>query len=307
MNAAGATPTTSPAAEELGVVPLRHRGRLVAAAFVAVLVAVLAHSVVTNDRFQWDVVWEYFTYDRILQGLWRTILLTVGAMLMGVIGGTVLAVMRLSDNPLLSGSASAYIWFFRGTPLLVQLIFWFNLSALYPELSFGIPFGPDLISGDANKLITVYVAALLGLGLNEAAYMSEIVRAGLSSVDGGQTQAAQALGMRRSQVFARVVLPQAMRFIVPPTGNQVIGMLKTTALVSVIALPDLLYSAQLIYSRNFQPIPLLIVVSIWYLILTTILSIGQHYIERHYSRGASPMTKERARWWRRTRPEGAQA
>jgi len=184
-----------------------------------------------------------------------------------------------------SGAASAYVWFFRGTPLLVQLIFWFNLAALYPTLGFGIPFGPAFVEVDTNSLITPLLAAILGLGLNEGAYMSEIVRAGLLSVDPGQTDAAEALGMRKVQVFRRIVLPQAMRVIIPPTGNETISMLKTTALVSVIAIPDLLFAVQVIYSRNFDVIPLLITASLWYLLVTTVLSIGQYFIERHFKRG----------------------
>src|SRR4029079_1552251 len=179
------------------------------------------------------------------------------------------------------------IWLFRGTPVLVQLLFWQFISALYPTLSFGIPFGPEVVHCDATHLITPFTAAILGLGLNEGAYMAEIVRAGIISVDEGQTDAAQALGMSRLQTMRRIVLPQAMRVIIPPTGNETISMLKTSSLVSVIAYAELLYSVQLIYAVNFLQIPLLIVASIWYLIFTSLLSIGQYYIERHFGRGAS--------------------
>lgn len=271
--------------EDLEVVPLRHPWRLVMAAVIAVFIAKFIHILFTNDRFQWDIVWQYLTFESILRGLGRTLMLTFVAMAIGIVGGVILAIMRRSPNPLVSSTAWTYIWFFRGTPVLVQLIFWYNLSALFPVISLGIPFGPQFYEFNANAVISVYVAAILGLGLNEAAYMSEIVRSGLNSVDRGQTEAAEALGMPAWLTFRRIVLPQAMRVIIPPTGNQVIGMLKTTALVSVIALPDLLYSAQLIYNRSFNPIPLLIVVSLYYLLLTTILSIGQYYIERHYNRG----------------------
>jgi len=208
-------------------------------------------------------------------------------MLMGIALGVGLAVMRLSPNPLVAGSSALYIWFFRGTPVLVQLLFWNFISALYPEISIGIPFGPDVISGDANELITPFAAAILGLGLNQGAYQAEIVRAGVLSVDEGQTDAAQALGMTRLQTMRRIVLPQALRVIIPPTGNEVISMLKTSALVSVIAYPELLYSAQLIYAVNFKQIPLLLVVCIWYLVVTTILSIGQYYIERRFGRSSA--------------------
>jgi polar amino acid transport system permease protein len=204
----------------------------------------------------------------------------------------VLAVMRLSPNPLVAATSGFYIWFFRGTPVLVQILFWSFISALYPKISLGIPFGgPEFVHGDANSIITPFLAAILALGLNEGAYMAEIVRAGIISVDEGQTDAASALGMTRLQTMRRIVLPQAMRVIIPPTGNETISMLKTTSLVSVIAYPELLYSAQLIYAVNYLQIPLLLTVCIWYLVVTTILSIGQFYIERHYGRGTS---RERA-------------
>lgn len=267
------------------VVKLRHPGRWVAVAVVLVLVAMLVTSLVSNENYQWDIVFQYFTSTAVLEGLRMTLLLTVVAMVVGVLLGIVLAVARDSANPLVSTAALLYIGFFRGTPLLVQLIFWFNLSALYPVLSLGIPFGPTFVSGSTNALITPLVAAILGLGLNEAAYMAEIVRAGLQSVDHGQTQAAQALGMTARQVFRRIVLPQALRVIIPPTGNQTISMLKTTSLVSVIALPELLFAVQIIYSRTYQVIPLLITASLWYLILTTVLTVGQTFLERRLRRG----------------------
>lgn len=180
-----------------------------------------------------------------------------------------------------------YVWFFRGTPVLVQLLFWYNISALYPRLSIGVPFGPDFVHGNVNPIITAFTAAILGLGLNEGAYMSEIVRAGLLSVDHGQTEAAQALGMTRGLALRRIVLPQAMRVIIPPTGNETIGMLKTTSLASTIALSELLRATQNIYSRTYQTIPLLIVASVWYITLTSVLSIGQYYLERHFARGSA--------------------
>nr|WP_240188922.1 amino acid ABC transporter permease [Nakamurella flavida] len=266
---------------------MRHPGRWVAMAVVVVLAAMLVNSLIRNENYQWDVVAKYFTSTAILEGLRTTVLLTVVAMVVGLVLGVVLAVGRDSKNPIVSGASLLYIGFFRGTPLLVQLIFWFNLSALYPTLSLGIPFGPTFVSGSANALITPLVAAILGLGLNEAAYMAEIVRAGLQSVDSGQTQAAQALGMTGRQVFRRIVLPQALRVIIPPTGNETISMLKTTSLVSVIALPELLYASQIIYSRTYEVIPLLITASLWYLLLTTVLTIGQTFLERRLRRGDS--------------------
>jgi polar amino acid transport system permease protein len=254
---------------------------------VLVVAVALVKSAATNPRFEWDLVRQFFFSHQVLRGLLLTIELTVISMVIGIVLGILLAVMRLSPNPLVSGASWIYIWLLRGTPLLVQLLFWSFVSAVYPQITFAIPFGPDLIHANANTLITPYVAAILGLGLNEGAYMAEIVRAGILSVEEGQTDAAHALGMTRLQTMRRIVLPQAMRVIIPPTGNETISMLKNTALVSVIAITDLLYSVQLIYSQNFKQIPLLIVASIWYLILTTILSIGQYYIERRYARGAS--------------------
>jgi polar amino acid transport system permease protein len=275
-----------PAAIE--AVPVRHPGRWVAAAITLLIVAIIVHSVATNPRFEWGIFSDYFLSSRVLNGLVATLVLTVVAMVMGIIIGVVLAVMRLSPNPLVSGFSWFYIWFFRGTPVLVQLLFWSFISALYPVISIGIPFGgPEFAHGSANTVITAFVAAILGLGLNEGAYMAEIVRAGIISVDEGQTEAAHALGMTRLQTMRRIVLPQAMRVIIPPTGNESISMLKLTSLVSVIAYTELLYSAQLIYSRTYQTIPLLIVVSIWYLAITSVLSIGQYYLERRFGRGAA--------------------
>ncbi|MEA2273698.1 MAG: polar amino acid transport system permease protein [Solirubrobacteraceae bacterium] len=247
----------------------------------------IGRSVATNPRFEWNIVGDYFFSSQVTHGLVVTIELTVIAMVIGIALGIVLAIMRLSPNPLVSGASFTYIWFFRGTPLLVQLLFWNFISALYPKFSLGVPFGPELTTIDANSLITPFVAAILGLGLNEAAYMAEIVRAGLLSVDEGQTEASQALGLTRLQTIRRIVLPQAMRVIIPPTGNETISMLKNTALVSVIAYTELLYSVQLIYAANYKQIPLLLVASLWYLIVTTVLSIGQYYVERHYGRGTA--------------------
>ncbi len=273
--------------DQIKAIPVRHPGRWVAAAIVAVFAVALANSIATNPRFQWGVVGHYFLSSRVLNGLVVTLELTVISMAIGVAFGILLAVMRLSPNPLVSGASSLYIWFFRGTPVLVQILFWYNVSALYPRLPLGIPFGPAFAHLDANTLITPFVAGMLALGLNEGAYMAEIVRAGIISVEEGQTEAAQSLGMTRLQTMRRIVLPQAMRVIIPPTGNETISMLKTTSLVSVIATTELLYSVQQIYDVTYQTIPLLLVASIWYLIVTTVLSIGQVYVERHFGRGVS--------------------
>jgi len=246
----------------------------------------LVRSVATNPRFEWSVVGSYLFDARILEGLRVTIELTAIAMAIGIALGVALAVMRLSPNPLVSGASWLYIWFFRGTPVLVQLLFWYNIAALYPKLALGVPFGPALARIDANTAITPFTAAILGLGLNEGAYMAEIVRAGIISVDPGQSDAAQSLGMTRLQTMRRIVLPQAMRVIIPPTGNETISMLKTSSLASVIVVTELLYASQLIYSVNFKTIQLLIVASAWYIVCTSLLYVGQYYLERHYGRGA---------------------
>src|SRR6266536_3097782 len=271
--------------EEIKAVPVRHPGRWVAAVVVLVICAMLVHCLVTDSRFEWGVIGSYFLSRRVLDGLEITILLTVVCMAIGIVLGVILAVMRLSANPLLSGASWVYIWFLRGTPVLVQLLFWYNMAALYPRVSLGVPFGPSFVHGNANSLITALTAAILGLGLNEGAYMAEIVRAGILSVGHGQVESAQALGMTRALTMRRIILPQAMRVIIPPTGNETISMLKTSSLASVITVTELLYAVQLIYSVSFQTIPLLIVASIWYLIVTSVLTAGQFYIERYYARG----------------------
>jgi polar amino acid transport system permease protein len=284
-----AEPTVTAASKPIKAVPVRHPGRWVAAAVIAVLVAMFGKSLVTNPAFQWPVVGQYLFSAPVLRGLANTLILTALAMLIGIVGGVILAVMRLSPNPVVSGAAAVYIWVFRGTPLIVQLVVWNFLGLFYPRLGLGIPFGPVFFSVDTNVLISVFAAALLGLGLNEAAYMAEIVRGGLSAVDSGQTEAAGALGMSRGQTLRRIVLPQAMRVIVPPTGNEVISMLKTTSLVVVIGYFELFVSVQQIYARTFQTVPLLIVAVLWYLLLTSILSVGQYFLERRFGRGFLPV------------------
>ena len=288
------TRTAGPA--EVRAVPVRHPGRWVAAVILLLLVAMLVHALVfarikrgnsIETRFGWDVVGQFFLSHEVLDGLVVTIELTVIAMAIGIVGGVLLAVMRLSANPILRWVSWIYIWFFRGTPVLVQLLFWFNLSYVFPHISIGIPFGPNWIDLDANKLITPFIAAFVGLGLNEAAYMAEIVRAGILSVDEGQTEAAQSLGMTRALLMRRIVLPQAMRVIIPPTGNETISMLKTTSLASVITVTELLYSVQLVYATTYQIVPMLLVASLWYLIVTSVLTAGQYYVERYFGRGSS--------------------
>jgi polar amino acid transport system permease protein len=280
-------------------VPVRHPGRWVAAVVIAIIAASLIRSAIVNPHFGWHVVGHYLFDARILHGVWVTVRLTLMAMVIGVLLGVILAVMRLSPNRLVSGASWFYIWFFRGTPLLVQILFWNNIGALYNTIVLGVPFGgPGLIHANANSLIPTSVAVVLALGTNEAAYMAEIVRAGIISVAHGQTEAAQSLGLGRLQVMRLIVLPQAIRVIVPPTGNEVISMLKNTSLASVVAYGELLYAVQLIYGVSFQIIPMLMVSVVWYLVMTSVLYVVQYFIERRYGRGftrAQQMTM-RARW-----------
>jgi polar amino acid transport system permease protein len=282
------TQQTSGSAEQLTVVPVRHPLRWVAVAVIALLVAMLIHSLVANPAWRWSYVQGYFNDHTILTGIWVTIELTFLSMLIGVVLGTILAVMRMSPNPVLATTAWVYTWFFRGTPVLVQVLFWFSFALLFHNISIGIPFGATWHTWDSNALITPFIAAMLGLGLNEAAYMSEIARAGLLSVGSGQTEAAAALGMSRGLALRRIILPQAMRVIIPPTGNETISMLKTTSIVIVIGLNDLTGSAQSIYSQaTFLQIPLLVLASIWYLIMTSVLYVGQYFLEKRFGRGTS--------------------
>ncbi|MFI7342637.1 amino acid ABC transporter permease [Streptomyces sp. NPDC050085] len=257
------------------IVPQRRIGQWIAAAVVLGLLGLAVNSVLRNDAFQWDVVVEYFTTSSVLRGLGLTLWLTALVMALGFAIGTLLAVMRLSANPVLRAVSWGYVWLFRSMPILVQLLFWFNIGALYPKV-LGVKtvdlFGP----------VTV---AIIGLTLHEAAYAAEVVRGGILSVDRGQIEAAQALGLSRLRRWRRIVLPQAMRSIVPPAGNMLIGTLKGTSIVSIIAVQDLLYSVQLVYHRTYQVIPLLLVATIWYIVVTSLLSVGQYYIERHYARG----------------------
>jgi polar amino acid transport system permease protein len=283
-----------PPGESITAVPVRHPGRWVASVVVAVLVAMLIHTLafswtyrggVHEPRFRWSIIGHFFSSSSIIDATGLTLEITVLAMVIGITLGIIGATMRLSPNPIVSGASWTYIWFFRGTPVLVQLLFWYNFAYLYPKLTFGIPFGPAFVHVSANS-VSAFTFAVIGLGLNEGSYMSEIVRAGIISVDEGQTEAAQALGMTRLKILRKIVLPQAMRVIVPVTGNETISMLKTSSLASVITVEELTGKAMLIYSVNYDVMELLIVISLWYLIVTTLLTIGQYYVERHFARGA---------------------
>ncbi len=276
-------------------VPVRHPGRWITVAILLLLAAMAANSLITNPNWRWDTFSRYVFTEIVFQGLWKTIWITVASMVIGIVLGVILAVMRMSSNPVVKTVAWLYIWFFRGTPVLVQIVFWVYLAQLYRYVSLGIPFGPEFIFFDVNELIPVIVGGVLALGLNEAAYMAEIVRSGILSVGKGQTEAAEALGMSRGKLMRRIVLPQAMRIIVPPTGNEVISMLKTTSLLVMAAITELFTTVQNVYNSNYQQVPLLVVASFWYLVVTSVLSVGQFYLERHFGRGVAGSRQQRAK------------
>ncbi len=281
MSASGPTSAQSGRPEAIKAVPLRHPWRWISAAVVLLGAGWAVYTVATAPLLNWDTFTAYLFQALIFDGIRLTLVLTVAAMLIGIILGIVLAVMRLSPNPVMSTLAWFYIWFFRGTPVLVQIFFWFNLAIILPYLGIG-PF-----KASTNVLITPVMAAIFGLGFNEAAYMAEIVRAGIISVEHGQTEAAQALGMTRLQVMRRIVLPQAMRVIIPPTGNETISMLKTTSLAFVASVPELFTRVDQIGNFNFRYVELLFVASFWYLLMTSVLTVGQYYLERYFARGAA--------------------
>ncbi len=272
--------------QAIKAIPVRHPWRWASAVLVLAFAVATVNQFATAPNLHWDIVAQWFTHFSILNGLVGTLVLTAAAMLIGIVLGIVLAVMRLSPNPVLSGVSWFFIWFFRGTPVLVQLFFWWNLQLVLPTISLGIPFTPYMWHWQTVKVITPILASILGLGLNEGAYMAEIVRAGIISVDHGQTEAAQALGMSRLQVMRRIVLPQAMRVIIPPTGNETISMLKTSSLASVTQFGELFRASELISAYNYRIIELLIVISIWYLACTSVLTVGQYYLERYFARGS---------------------
>ena len=290
MNTTADQPLQAPAPrdrpEAIKAIPVRHPWRWVSAVAVLASAGLAIDILATAPQLDWAVVGKYLFNSQILRGVVVTLELTAIAMVMGVVLGALLAVMRLSKNPVVSAVSWCYIWFFRGTPVLVQIFFWFNIAAILPRITIGIPFTTLQWVGITNKLISPFLAAILGLGLNEAAYMAEVVRAGILSVEHGQTEAAQALGMTRTQVMRRVVLPQAMRVIIPPTGNETISMLKTTSLAVIATVGELFFVQQQISNFNYSIIELAIVASIWYLLMTSILTFGQYYLERYFARGA---------------------
>ncbi|WP_052867553.1 amino acid ABC transporter permease [Streptomyces niger] len=281
---AGPPPTEAPA---LKVVPVRHPARWAAIALTAVVLAQFAHGLVTNPGWEWGVFAQFFTTETILRAVGTTLQLTLYGTALGFLLGLVLAFMRLSDSPFLKTVAAGYIWVFRAVPLIVQLLFWFNLAYLYKRIDIGIPFGPGFFSFDTVNLVGAMSAAVLGLALHQAAYAAEIVRGGVLAVDDGQLAAAAALGIPRLRQLRRIVLPQAMRAILPNAANEVISLFKGTSIVSVMAIGELFYQVQVVYGRNGRVVPLLMVATVWYVLLTGALSVLQHYIERHFAKGAT--------------------
>jgi polar amino acid transport system permease protein len=269
-------------------VPLRHPWRWVAAIVIVILLLLFFYGAATNDAYGWSTYRKYLFDQRISRGAWNTIQLTIWSMVLGLALAVVLAVMRLSPNPVFKTVSWVYLWIFRGTPVYVQLVFWGLFPTIYKNIQLGIPFGPALFHLDLQDLSIPFILAFVGLGLNEAAYLAEIIRAGISSVPEGQSEASTALGMSWSMTMRRTVLPQAMRVIIPPTGNEFISMLKTTSLVTAIPYSHELYGEQRnISAVIFQPIPMLLVAATWYLVITSVLMVGQFYLERYFSRGIS--------------------
>jgi polar amino acid transport system permease protein len=281
------SPPTSPAA--IDAVPLRHPWRWVAAVVIVILVVLFLYGAATNQAYGWGTYAKYLFDKRVTQGAWNTLQLTVYSMVLAIVLGVILAVMRLSPNPVFRSVSWVYLWIFRGTPVYVQLVFWGLMPTIYKSIQLGVPFGPSFFHLNLQSLSIPFLLAIVGLALNEAAYMAEIIRAGISSVPEGQSEASTALGMSWGMTMRRTVLPQAMRVIIPPTGNEVISMLKTTSLVTAVPYTLDLYgiTSREIASRIFEPIPLLLVAATWYLAVTSVLMVGQFYLERYFSRGAT--------------------
>jgi len=280
------TPPDSPPV--IDAVPLRHPWRWVAAIVIVILVALFLFGAATNEAYGWTTFGKYILDERIVSGVVVTLELTVLSMILAIVLAVLLAVMRLSPNPVFRSVSWVYLWIFRGTPVYVQLVFWGLFPTIYKNIQLGIPFGPTFFTFNIQNMSLYFLLAVIGLGLNEAAYLAEIIRAGISSVPEGQSEASTALGMSWLMTMRRTVLPQAMRVIIPPTGNEFIGQLKTTSLVAAVPFTFDLFGRQRdISAVLFQPIPLLLVAAAWYLLITSILMVGQFYLERYFSRGAS--------------------
>lgn len=268
------------------VIPAKQYGiaSLVSAVVVSVVLASVAWVAMTNKDIGWPVFAAYFFSEPILMGVGMTLLLTFVSMVMATVLGTLIAIMRMTSNPILQFAAAGYSWLLRGIPVLVQLMFWYNIALLFPRIALTLPGLPALFSVTTNVIVTPFVAASLGLGLSMSAYIAEVVRGGILSVGSGQVEAIRSLGMTQAQGLRRVILPQAMRVVLPPLGNELIGLLKWTSLASVIAVSEVMHEASLIFARTFEVIPLLLVAAAWYLLITTIFSIGQQRLERHFGR-----------------------
>ncbi|MEV6558496.1 amino acid ABC transporter permease [Nocardia sp. NPDC051756] len=286
-----------PAVALLPKVPLRHWGRWISGVLILVLLGALGYAM-SQGQIDYASIPSLLTEPIILEGLVNTILLAVVAQAGAIVLGVVIALMRASRNPVARWFASGYIWLFRGLPVLLQILLWFNLAFIFPRITIMIPFvDVTVLDQSSNVLMTVFVAALLGLGLNESAYMAEIVRAGLNSVDKGQVEAAQSIGMPPATVLRRVILPQAMRVIIPPTGNDFINMLKGTSMASVIGYVELIKAAQNLTSHSLNPMETLFTVAIWYMVVVSVASVGQYFLERRYS--ASDRSNGSRTPWRR--------
>lgn len=293
------TPGPAGPATEGGFTPIRAKaaprpGTWISAVIVALLAAGLVGFLVTNPVLEWGTVATYLLDVKVVQGVGWTLLLTLLSMILGTVVALTAAIMRRSENPVLRGVSWAYIFVFRGIPVYTQLVFWGLFTVIVPKIVVGVPFGPELWSFSTRDLLTAFWAAVIGLGLNEGAYLAEIIRSGLNSVDKGQTEASKALGMGNGTILRRIIVPQAMRVIVPPLGNETIGMLKTTSLVLAVPFTlDLTFATNGIANKLFTPIPLLIVAALWYLAITSVLMVGQHYLERYFGRGFDARTPAR--------------
>ncbi|WP_282852625.1 amino acid ABC transporter permease [Gulosibacter sediminis] len=280
----------SASTDPIVAVKLRHPWRTTVAIVLVLLFAVVIYDAATRETFRWRLVGAYLFDTRVFQAVGVTLALTILSMVLAVVMGLVLAVMRLSDNPVLRTLSWLYLWLFRGTPVYVQLVFWGLLSTIYRSIEVGVPFTDTTFFTIAPfEAIDLFWLAVLGLAFNEAAYMAEIVRSGILSVDAGQEEASKALGMSWRDTMLRIIIPQSMRVIIPPTGNELISMLKTTSLVTALGFTlDLYARSREISSALYEPVPLLIVASIWYLVVTSVLMVGQHYLEAYFGRGVAP-------------------
>ena len=286
VNENAATPATAEPKEKPAKIearPLRHPWRWVFAGLLIVLAVWFIIASARNEAFGWDTYFQYLFDKRIALASLHTIAITILSMIIGVVGGAILAVMRMSPNPVLRSVSWIFLWVFRGTPIYVQLVFWGLLSAIYQSINLGFT------EVSLQTILTnAFFLAVMGLGLNEAAYMAEIVRSGITSVPEGQKEASKALGMSWWMTMRRTVLPQAMRIIIPPTGNEFISLLKTSSLVVAIPYTEEIFGRSTdISAALFQPIPLLLVAASWYLVVTSLLMVGQYFLERRFERGAT--------------------